>query len=52
MKQKHGKFKGFQKRFFVLYDEELRYYKTQVHYCLKIDSHVDLYNRNRMTVQH
>ncbi|KAG1454818.1 hypothetical protein G6F56_007229 [Rhizopus delemar] len=29
MKQKHGKFKGFQKRFFVLYDEELRYYKTQ-----------------------
>ncbi|KAI9243964.1 hypothetical protein BY458DRAFT_530035 [Sporodiniella umbellata] len=29
MKQKHGKFKGFQKRYFVLYDEELRYYKSQ-----------------------
>jgi len=30
MKQKHGKFKLFQKRYFVLFDDELRYYKTQV----------------------
>ncbi|KAG1306012.1 hypothetical protein G6F64_007924 [Rhizopus arrhizus] len=29
MKQKHGKFKLFQKRYFVLFDDELRYYKTQ-----------------------
>ncbi|KAG1089710.1 hypothetical protein G6F42_019904 [Rhizopus arrhizus] len=30
MKQKHGKCKAWQKRYFVLYGEELRYYKNKV----------------------
>jgi hypothetical protein len=29
-KQKHGKSKAFHKRYFILYGEELRYYKSQV----------------------
>lgn len=30
-KQKHGRCKAFIKRYFVLYGEELRYYKSKVH---------------------
>lgn len=29
-KQKHGKCKAWQKRYFILYGEELRYYKSKV----------------------
>lgn len=30
MKQKHGRCRAWLRRYFVLYDEEIRYYKTKV----------------------
>jgi hypothetical protein len=36
MKQTHGICKSFQKRYFILYNEELRYYKNQV-WTISID---------------
>jgi hypothetical protein len=39
-KQKHGKCRAWLKRYFVLYGEELRYYKTKVKHFNKNSSKI------------
>lgn len=47
-KQKHGKSKAFHKRYFILYGEELRYYKNQVRSFNKQTRYVYSFFSSRM----